>query len=133
MNLPPVIPRKKPPPLPPPVIQLSRALTGWRYFSPEELRSFKNLLFTARAIVEGAYAGRHKSPFKGSSPEFTDYREYSPGDDLRMIEADLRNQYRLVYRPPELKHDGSFHRIVLKTPERVDSIVIRSGYYAPFR
>jgi len=54
-------------------------------------------------------------------------------DDLRMIEADVRNQYRLIYRPPELKHDGSFHRIVLKTPERVDSLVIRSGYYAPFR
>jgi Ca-activated chloride channel family protein len=54
-------------------------------------------------------------------------------DDLRTIEADIRNQYRLVYRPPELKHDGSFHSIVLKTPQRVDRIVIRSGYYAPFR
>lgn len=51
--------------------------------------------------------------------------------DLRTIEADLRNQYRLVYHPPELKHDGSFHRIQLKAPERVDMIVVRSGYYAP--
>ncbi len=52
-------------------------------------------------------------------------------DDLRMIEADLRNEYRLVYKPAALKHDGSFHRIELKGPERVESIVIRSGYYAP--
>ncbi len=52
-------------------------------------------------------------------------------DDLRMIEADLRNQYRLVYKPPELKQDGSFHRVELKAPERVGSINIRSGYYAP--
>jgi Ca-activated chloride channel homolog len=52
-------------------------------------------------------------------------------DDLQTIEADLRNQYRLVYRPADLKHDGSFHRIELKIPERVDSIVVRSGYYAP--
>jgi Ca-activated chloride channel family protein len=51
--------------------------------------------------------------------------------DLRAIEADLRNQYRLVYKPSELKHDGSFHNIVLEPPERVDSISIRSGYYAP--
>jgi Ca-activated chloride channel homolog len=51
--------------------------------------------------------------------------------DLRAIEADLRNLYRLVYKPAELKHDGSFHRIELKASERVDSIVIRSGYYAP--
>jgi Ca-activated chloride channel family protein len=30
-----------------------------------------------------------------------------------------------------LKHDGSFHRVELKAPERVDSIIVRSGYYAP--
>jgi VWFA-related protein len=52
-------------------------------------------------------------------------------NDLRTIEADLRNQYRLVYKPAELKHDGSFHHIELKAPERVDSIIVRSGYYAP--
>ena len=54
-------------------------------------------------------------------------------DDLRIIEADLRNQYRLVYKPAELRHDGSFHRIEMKAPERVESIVIRAGYYAPVR
>ncbi len=54
-------------------------------------------------------------------------------EDLRTIEADLRNQYRLVYRPAGLKHDGSFHRIELKAPERVDRITIRSGYYAPIQ
>lgn len=54
-------------------------------------------------------------------------------NDLRMIEADLRNQYRLVYKPAELTHDGSFHRIELKAPERVDSIVVRGGYFAPVR
>jgi hypothetical protein len=52
-------------------------------------------------------------------------------NDLRAIEADLRNQYRLIYKPAELKHDGSFHRIALKGPARVESIAIRSGYYAP--
>jgi len=51
--------------------------------------------------------------------------------DLRAIEADLRNQYVLVYKPAELKHDGSFHRIELTGPDRVESIVARSGYYAP--
>lgn len=51
--------------------------------------------------------------------------------DLRTIEADLRNQYRLVYKPAELKHDGSFHQVELKVPERVDSVIVRSGYYAP--
>jgi VWFA-related protein len=54
-------------------------------------------------------------------------------DDLRTIEADLRNQYRLIYKPAELKHDGSFHRIQLKGPERVERIDVRTGYYAPAR
>ena len=53
--------------------------------------------------------------------------------DLRTIEADMRNQYRLVYRPAEWRHNGAFHRIELKAPERVDSITVRSGYYAPVR
>jgi len=49
--------------------------------------------------------------------------------DLQTIEADLRSQYRLVYNPIELKHDGAFHRIELTAPERVGSLRIRSGYY----
>jgi VWFA-related protein len=51
--------------------------------------------------------------------------------DLKTIEADLRNQYRLIYKPAELTPDGSFHRVDLKAPERVYSLTIRSGYYAP--
>jgi len=53
--------------------------------------------------------------------------------DLRTIEADLRDQYRLIYRPQELKHDGSFHSIALITPLRASSVTVRSGYYAPLR
>jgi VWFA-related protein len=52
-------------------------------------------------------------------------------NDLRTIEADLRDQYRLIYKPADLRRDGSFHRIELKAPERVESIVVRAGYYAP--
>ena len=71
--------QEAPPPLP------SRKKT-WTYLRPEELAGFKNLLFAARAIVEGHYAGKHKSPYKGSAPEFVDYREYHPGDELRTID-----------------------------------------------
>jgi uncharacterized protein (DUF58 family) len=44
------------------------------------------MLFAARVIVEGAYAGRHRSPYKGSAAEFVDYREYYPGDEIRTID-----------------------------------------------
>jgi VWFA-related protein len=52
-------------------------------------------------------------------------------EDLRTIEADLRDQYRLIYKPVDLKHNGAFHRIALQGPKRVASMVVRSGYYAP--
>ena len=54
-------------------------------------------------------------------------------EDLRTIEAEIRNQYRVVYRPADIERDGSFHKIELEFPERVRSITIRSGYYATRR
>ena len=53
--------------------------------------------------------------------------------DLKTIESEMRNQYRLVYNPANLRNDGSFHAIELQPPDRVDRIEIRSGYYAPTR
>jgi hypothetical protein len=52
-------------------------------------------------------------------------------EGLRTIGGNLRNQYQLVYRSEELKHNGSFHGITLIGPVRVHSITVRSGYYAP--
>ncbi|WP_263384199.1 VWA domain-containing protein [Granulicella arctica] len=51
--------------------------------------------------------------------------------DLRMMDRNLRSQYRLVYRPTRFKHDGSFHRLKVDSPNRGGVITARSGYYAP--
>jgi len=40
----------------------------------------------ARCMVEGFLSGRHRSPQKGSSVEFAEYRDYQLGDDLRRID-----------------------------------------------
>ena len=37
-------------------------------------------------MVEGFLSGRHRSPQKGSSVEFAEYRDYQPGDDLRRVD-----------------------------------------------
>jgi VWFA-related protein len=60
---------------------------------------------------------------------FSDDSEADISNGLNTIEADLNDQYRLVYNPAVVKHDGSFHHIDLKAPERVASITVRSGYY----
>lgn len=53
--------------------------------------------------------------------------------DLSSIDSDLRNQYWLIYRPAELKHNGLFHQVYVGSSNAADHITIdvRSGYYAP--
>ena len=40
----------------------------------------------ARTVVEGFLAGLHRSPYKGFSVEFAEYRQYLPGDDLSTLD-----------------------------------------------
>ena len=40
----------------------------------------------ARTVVEGFLSGLHRSPFKGFSVEFAEYRQYLPGDDLSTLD-----------------------------------------------
>lgn len=55
-------------------------------FDPQVLMGIKNLELRARAVVEGFWSGLHRSPYHGFSVEFTEYRQYSPGDDLRYLD-----------------------------------------------
>lgn len=57
-----------------------------KYLRVQDLRRLRNLLFSARRPVEGRYAGRHVSPQRGQSVEFTDYRQYTPGDQIGDID-----------------------------------------------
>lgn len=53
---------------------------------PTELVQFGRLELIARRLVEGLMIGRHRSPFKGSSVEFVEHRDYYPGDEIRHID-----------------------------------------------
>lgn len=53
---------------------------------PEDLRRLKSFEFAPRLVVDGWFAGRHRSRQRGSSTEFADYREYAPGDDPRLVD-----------------------------------------------
>src|SRR5438874_3749869 len=48
--------------------------------------SIRNLELRARIVVEGFWNGLHRSPYHGFSVEFTEYRQYSPGDDPRYLD-----------------------------------------------
>jgi Ca-activated chloride channel family protein len=51
--------------------------------------------------------------------------------DLSTIDSGLRNQYWVVYRPAELRHDGKFHQIYVGAATDNITIDARTGYYAP--
>src|SRR6187455_1766159 len=53
---------------------------------PESLMNIRNLELRARVVVEGFWTGIHRSPYHGFSAEFTEYRQYTPGDDLRYLD-----------------------------------------------
>ncbi len=57
-----------------------------KYLDPATLTRMGGLLIRARALVEGAIAGMHRSPHKGSSVEFAEYKEYTPGDEIKHID-----------------------------------------------
>src|SRR5436305_1867622 len=49
----------------------------------------KSLQLRARIVVQGFLSGLHRSPHHGFSVEFSEYRQYSPGDDLRQLDWKL--------------------------------------------
>jgi uncharacterized protein (DUF58 family) len=53
---------------------------------PASLAALGHVEIVARWIVDGFLAGLHRSPRKGFSVEFADYRPYQPGDDLRFVD-----------------------------------------------
>lgn len=53
---------------------------------PAQLSRLGSLPIKARVIVEGALSGLHRASVHGSSVEFSEHKEYSPGDELRHID-----------------------------------------------
>jgi uncharacterized protein (DUF58 family) len=53
------------------------------------LASIADLELVARIVVDGTVTGLHRSPFHGYSAEFSQYRHYQPGDDLKYVDWKL--------------------------------------------
>jgi uncharacterized protein (DUF58 family) len=62
------------------------ALASAKFIDPQALMTIRSLELRARAVVEGFWSGMHRSPYHGFSVEFTEYRQYTPGDDPRYLD-----------------------------------------------
>lgn len=55
-------------------------------FDPVTLSKIAGMELRARQVVDGILSGIHKSPYQGSSIEFLEHKEYSPGSEIKHID-----------------------------------------------
>ena len=65
---------------------MSAKRSSIRLLDPAALMRVRTLELRARIVVEGFLSGIHRSPYHGFSAEFSEYRQYAPGDDVRHID-----------------------------------------------
>ncbi|MEW4486790.1 DUF58 domain-containing protein [Thalassoglobus sp. JC818] len=56
------------------------------FIDPKVISRLSALPIDARMPMIGSVSGRHRSPTRGSSLEFSEYRKYVPGDDTRRLD-----------------------------------------------
>jgi uncharacterized protein (DUF58 family) len=69
-----------------PSSQPSNLPTTSPLFPPAFLRRLEALTLIARQAQRGQWQGERRSPKRGQSVEFADYRNYVPGDDFRLVD-----------------------------------------------
>lgn len=64
-------------------------MTHTPLLEPSFLRTLDRVALVTRRAMAGEIQGERRSPRRGSSVEFADYRPYAPGDDFRQIDWKL--------------------------------------------
>ena len=83
-------------------------------------RRIADLELVARIVVEGLVSGLHRSPFHGYSAEFSQYRHYRPGDDLKYVDWKLVARTDRVYTKQFRETTNMAAAIVLDTSASMD-------------
>jgi uncharacterized protein (DUF58 family) len=68
----------------PPSVQSSPRRT--EFIDTRTLMQIRSLELRSQVVVQGFWNGIHRSPYHGFSAEFTEYRQYVPGDDTRYLD-----------------------------------------------
>jgi uncharacterized protein (DUF58 family) len=72
-------------------------LTHRGAFTPEFLAQLEHLTLASRRSFRGRTKGERRSPRKGQSVEFSDYRPYGIGDDLRYVDWNIYGRLDRLY------------------------------------
>jgi uncharacterized protein (DUF58 family) len=68
-----------------------------RIFDADFLKKLESIAINARMAMSEGGAGSRKSRAKGSSVEFSDFREYTPGDDFRRIDWNAYGRFDRLF------------------------------------
>lgn len=80
---------------------------------PKTLMAVKQLSFAAKTTIDGFMNGINKSTVKGAGMEFSQYRSYQPGDDLRSLDWKMfARSDRYYIRESELETNISMRLLV---------------------
>ena len=98
----------------PPGIRRGRPVGAQRDEGPlltsDVLESLQRLAIASQRVQTGGFAGEHRSKLRGVSPEFADFKSYSPGDDIRRVDWNLYARFdELFVRLSEVTTDLSVH------------------------
>ena len=106
----------------------------YRYLDPKALAKVANLPLLARGVVEGFIAGLHRSPFHGSSVEFSEYRKYVAGDDLKHVDWKAYGKTEKLYVKLFEEETNLRAQILLDTSASMayESGGVRKAEYAAF-
>jgi uncharacterized protein (DUF58 family) len=104
-----------------------------RYLNLAAMEALRHVRLRPRGAAEGTFAGPHKSHYRGTAVEFADYREYTPGDDIRLVDWKVfartdRHYVRLydaernllTYLVVDKSGSMDFSGAVEKTPSKLD-------------
>ena len=70
--------------------------------------------------MSGLFGGQRRSKSYGSSLEFADYRDYAPGDDLRLVDRNLYARFEKFYLKLFVDERQLFHRIYIDASASMD-------------
>ena len=84
---------------------------------PEFLRKLERLSLTTRRLFKGRAKGERRSKKLGISVEFADYRDYTPGDDLRFIDWNIYGRLDRLLLKLFLEEEDVFIYLIVDTSE----------------
>ena len=98
--------------------------------SPELLARLEKMELVSRKIFRGRMKGERRSPRKGQSVEFADFRNYVPGDDLRFVDWNTYARLEKLFLKMFLEEEDLHFYALIDASARWISASRRSSSYA---